>query len=245
MSKKRFLQVILSFFILALPIHSDSLVVCTGMNCSVYLPDNWVATESGDSLIQMYDTTYAFEATLGVMRYDRNTADFPVPEDWTRANYIAYLLSVRYGFDPWGALLYMDSSQTSTQDAHWAPEAYAQLFSLDTTIGSWAEYIRYTSIDDYGYELYAVGDTTDMYNNIGTYAAILQTIDFEGATISRNQSRPSFPLTPNSGSGQIPRMFTPTGRLMNSQVQAERLDAIQPCIRNGRTTLSGLEARLR
>ena len=107
---------------------------------------------------------------------------YPTGEDWSRASFIAYMLVAEYAWDPWGAILYYDSSDLSKQQDFWAPETYAQYYTLDTALDAWAEYIRFPASDDYGYDLYAISDTTDLAVNIGFYAAIIQLITLEDTT---------------------------------------------------------------
>jgi len=44
--------------------------------------------------------------------------------------------------------------------------------------------MRFTESNSYGYELYAIGDTTDMKNNIGTYAGIIRMITINDLPVS-------------------------------------------------------------
>jgi hypothetical protein len=71
-------------------------------------------------------------------------------------------------------VLYFDSSATCMQDSLWAPEAFSQFYALDTQVGAWNEYMRFAAAAQYGYELYAIGDTTDMKANVGLYVAIIR-----------------------------------------------------------------------
>jgi hypothetical protein len=79
-------------------------------------------------------------------------------------------------------------------------------------LGSWAEYIRYTASNSYGYELYALSDTTDMAANVGVYAAILQGIELPEKTSSAARSR--FRLTAGRPAMTRPNryVFDPRGR---------------------------------
>jgi hypothetical protein len=165
--------------------HADTLFVHAGFGATVYLPDNWVLEQKSDSQIILYDQSWTFGSHLSVMRHNRISAYFPTPEEWTRAHFVAYKMVCENTLTPWGAVLYYDSSITSRQGNLWAPELYCTYFSLDTTVGAWSEYIRFAASGDYGYELYAMGDTTDMLNNVPTYAAILQGIEIPGYSADR------------------------------------------------------------
>jgi hypothetical protein len=195
------------------PVAADTLIVHTGLEYRVYLPDDWVLEEASDSQHYFFDTTGAFASWLSIVRYDRSAADFPAPEDWTRAYFIAYKLVAQYSVDPWGAVLYYDSSATSTQGALWAPEAYAMFFALDTAVGGWSEYTRFTASGAYGYELYALGDTADMLTNLATYAAILQGIDLPGSDVAvEYRQRPVVPVARHGVPGTSGHVFDARGR---------------------------------
>ncbi|MFW5785372.1 MAG: hypothetical protein ACOCW1_04220 [Chitinispirillaceae bacterium] len=155
---------------------ADTTIVNEQMSFSAYLPDNWTAAQVSDSSVLLYDTTGYYKSDINIKRYYRSSADFPTPEDWTRAHFIAYLLVVENSWDPFGSVLYFDSIQ-STQSSLWAPEAFCEFYTIDTALGSWDEYMRYTANGDYGYEIYAIGDTSDMKNNFGFYSAIIQQIE--------------------------------------------------------------------
>jgi hypothetical protein len=191
---------------------SDTLYSSTTLGYSIYLPDHWVAMVKSDSQHCFYDTTNVYTSYLALIRYHRNAVDFATATQWTRANFIAYLMSAQYSFDPWGAVLYYDSLPTTKIGALWTPEAYTVFYSLDTTWGSWAEYQRFTASETFGYSLYAAGDTLDMQKNIGLYAAILATVEVPGSkliTTTRPRVSPVIPRIATTG----PRMvFDPLGR---------------------------------
>ena len=98
--------------------------------------------------------------------------------EWTEAHFTAYRLFVQYSVDPAGVVLYYNADSTVRQGSVQAAEIYAVFFSSDTSVGAWSEYVRYSAYANFGYEMYAIGDTNDMAANIGYYAAILQTIRF-------------------------------------------------------------------
>jgi hypothetical protein len=142
----------------------------------MYLPDNWVREVYSDTQHYFIDTTYFYPAQLSLKRYTIDTAMYKTADDWTQAHFVAYKLSVLYSVDPAGVVLYSNGDTTVKQGSLRATEAYSVFFSSDTTIGTWAEYIRFTAYGRYGYELYAISDTADMSKNIGVYAALLQGI---------------------------------------------------------------------
>ncbi|HUI92399.1 MAG TPA: hypothetical protein VLX68_09160 [Chitinivibrionales bacterium] len=166
------------FFILVCAAAScaDTTLVDKQLDYRVYLPDNWVREVYSDSQHNFVDTTYFYPGLLSLRRYTIDTAMYKTAADWTQAYFLAYKLSVQYSVDPSGVVLYSNNDTTVKQGSLQAAEAYSIFFSTDTAVGSWSEYIRFTACGQYGYELYAIGDTADMAKNIGVYAALLQGI---------------------------------------------------------------------
>jgi hypothetical protein len=151
---------------------AEGTVTNAALGISAYLPNNWIASQQDDSSLFLSDTTYTYRSQIVVKKHVRNTTDFPVAGDWTRA----HLLVANYSYDPFGAVLYFDSSAASKQDSLWAPEAFSEFFSLDTSLNAWSEYIRFTETGTNAYELYAIGDTADMKANIGMYMGMIRLI---------------------------------------------------------------------
>lgn len=189
MKKSVFIKINLFLFCTAVLLSADTVFVNEQMGFSAYLPDNWTAVQVSDSSASIYDTTGFYKSDINIKRYYRNSTDFPTPEDWTRAHFIAYLLVVENSWDPFGSVLYFDSTQ-SKQGALWAPEAFCEFYTIDTVLGSWDEYMRYTASEEYGYEIYAIGDTSDMKNNFGFYSAIIQQIEIGPAISNIKYSKP-------------------------------------------------------
>jgi hypothetical protein len=179
---------------------ADTTVTNTSFGFSAYLPNDWIVTQVNDSHVVFNDTTNTYRSQIAIKKYLRNAEDYATATDWIRAHFIAYLFVVQYSWDPFGAVLYFDSTANSKQDSLWAPEAYSEFFTIDTTLGPWDEYIRYTATNDYGYELYAMGDTADMKANIGTYMALIRFVCLNNQSstvniIDRNTVRKSFAIT--------------------------------------------------
>lgn len=168
---------------------ADTLIVDTDLGYTVYLPARWTVEAVSDSQHRFYETGVPRKSFLSIVRYTRNSSVYPSPDDWSRAHFIAYKVTVEYMADPWGAVLYHDSSDGSRQGNAWAPELYAMFFSRDAALGSWSEYIRYTSVGGYGYELYAIGDTADMALKLPIYGAILQGIELQGSGATESSVR--------------------------------------------------------
>jgi hypothetical protein len=166
------------FFILvcAAALFADTTLVDNTCNYRMYLPDNWVREVKNDTQHFFIDTTYFYPAQLSFKCYTMDTVIYKTAAEWTQAYFLAYKLSVQYSVDPSGVVLYSNGDTSVKQGSLQAAEAYSIFFSSDTSLGSWAEYIRFTACGKYGYELYAISDTADMSKNIGVYAAMLQGI---------------------------------------------------------------------
>jgi hypothetical protein len=162
----------------ACAVFADTTIVDYRDNYSIYLPDNWIRDAASDSQCFFVDTTFGYPALLSLKRYSLDTAEFASGDEWISSHFIAYKLSVQYSVDPAGVVLYSNADSTVRQGSVHAAEAYSVFYSYDTSVGAWAEYVRYTACPGYGYELYAISDTGDMSANIGYYAAILQSIRF-------------------------------------------------------------------
>ncbi len=165
-------SVLLSCFI----VNAETTVTNNTVGFSAYLPDKWVCTQTNDSTAVFNDTSLTYQSQITIKKYHRNKADYSTPEDWTRAHFIAYLLVTEYSYDPFGAVLYYDSTAMCKQGTYWATEAFSEFYTLDTALGSWDELIRFTAAGDYGFSIYAIGDTSDMKKNIGMYAAIIRSV---------------------------------------------------------------------
>lgn len=164
---------------------ADTTFTSTAMQYSIYLPDNWVVDATVDSQHYFYDTSGTYGAFLFASRSKINATDYATPEEWTRAHHIAYDLLAQNSYDPWGIVLYSDSSASRTISDLWAPVTYAHYVSTDTAWGSWREYVRYVATDSYGYEFSWWGDTTDMQTNIGLYAAMVGSVQLSAKLKSR------------------------------------------------------------
>jgi len=211
----------LSAFLFIPMISQDSLraqdvVDVESLGYSVYLPDGWIIDQASGDQHFLYDTSASTNtwSYISIKRYLRDASTYPHEEDWTRANFIAYELVARHSYDPWGFVLYTDSSQTKTQNGLWSPEAYVEYYGTDSVVGAWAEFVRFTASGSYGYELSAVGDTADIYSNIGFYAAIIKSIVIP--EIVALEKYPHLSLN-NKSSGAAPaKYFDCLGRTVNA-----------------------------
>lgn len=205
------------FCICTCVVHADKIISDATLGYSIYLPqDSWVRHIADSTHHQFYDSTGVYRSQISIVRHPRNPAIYPMPQDWTRANFIAYKLVVEYSVDPFGALVYYDTAATVRQDSLWATESYATFFILDTTIGAWSEYTRFTANEQYGYELYAIGDTTDMRKNIGIYAGLIQLIklkkDASVSILQRPGATSDFRTPLHTAHSGAPLLFDPLGR---------------------------------
>jgi hypothetical protein len=149
-------------------------------------------------------------------KYAIDTTLFASSDAWTGAYFTAYKFSVEYSVDPEGVVLYSSNDSTVRQGSLPAAEAYSVFFSYDTSIGAWAEYLRFTACGFSGYELDAISDTGDMSANIGYYAAILQSIRFLSA------SHVKMPFAFRGAARRIqaamtPYIYDPLGREIRAQ----------------------------
>ncbi|MBN1129680.1 MAG: hypothetical protein JXA71_11870 [Chitinispirillaceae bacterium] len=199
-------------------LNAENIITDPTLGYSIYLPgDSWTRVIRNANHHQFYDTTFTYESQVSIVRHPYSSDDFPTPESWTRANFIAYKLSIDYSFDPWAAMLYYDTASTVRQGTGWATESYSTFFSLDTFCGAWSEYTRFTARKDYGWELYAIGDTADMMKNIGTYAAILLMVQLPSDSNARVIPRhiaAGQALNRSAISSKTDRYYDPLGRMI-------------------------------
>ncbi len=162
-------------FIIHFHPYADTTFTSTRLGYKSYLPDNWICEPTDSAQDYFYDTTGTCGALLSFVRYPMDTNMYPNPEEWTISHFTAYMMYMDYY--PFGTVLFSDSSETETQGDLRATEMYLRFFTDDTLDYAWDEYIRYTATENYGYELYAIGDTNDVSQNIGLYGAILKIIE--------------------------------------------------------------------
>jgi len=154
---------------------ADTTFTNNSLGYKAYLPDNWVREAKDSVQDYFYDTTGAYGALLSIIRYPIDAGVYDKQGDWTRAHFIAYKMYMDYY--PFGTVLFYDTAATEKQGTLWATELYIRFFTDDTANYSWDEYNRYTDNGKYGYELYAIGDTSDVKTNIGFYGAILKIVE--------------------------------------------------------------------
>ncbi len=172
---KHILLISCILFFIHLHVSADTTFISTRLGYKSYLPDNWICESTDSAQDYFYDTTGACGALLSIVRYPMDIDMYPNSEEWTISHYIAYTMYMDYY--PFGTVLFADSSATEKQGDLRATEIYLRFYTDDTLGYAWDEYIRYTATKNYGYELYAIGDTNDMSQNIGLYGAILKFIE--------------------------------------------------------------------
>ncbi len=168
-----------------MPAAADTTFFSTAMEYSIYLPGNWVINNSSDTAHYFYDTTATYDAFLFISRTPIKSAEYNTPEEWTRAHYLAYELLVQNSYDPWGVVLYSDSSANKSIGNLWAPLTYSHFVSTDSSLGNWREYVRFTATDHYGYEISVLSDTADMQANLGVYALMLDSMKIHASSASQ------------------------------------------------------------
>jgi hypothetical protein len=174
--------------LLSVPVISYSVTVSDSkIGYSVDLPQNWVRDIDTVNQHTFFDTSKVYGSFISIEMTDfsRDTI-YKTPNQWTKAHFLAYLLTIRSTVstlgvpmtDPYGSVVFYDSS-SSTQSGLKSMELYAQFNSLISTSGSWDEYVKYTSVNKKGYEIYILGDTTDMKKNIDFYIDFINSIKID------------------------------------------------------------------
>lgn len=173
MQKKAIIfTLIVSLFVSVLS--ANTLVSDQNLKLHGYIPNGWVFYTDNDTLT-MADTSkeQKYNSFLYITRYSLNGE---TPDDWTRSFFIAQKMSYDYSLHSFSSVIFFDTSSNSKHQSAWAPQIYSRCSSADTAKIAWDEYIYFTSINGYGYEFLAIGDTTDMISNIGDYMDILHGI---------------------------------------------------------------------
>ncbi len=168
----------------------------TRFGYTVFLPDNWMREIVSDTHHRFLDTSGTYKSIIAIIRYDFDTINiFSSPEEWTRANFLAYYLITNS--DPLSYVVFYDTVTTEQNGSLYAADAFSVYYDPDTQIGDWAEYVKYTATETKGYEICALGPIDDMEMNVGFYAAIIDgfTIDVDGNNVTApGFIKPSFRL---------------------------------------------------
>ncbi len=148
---------------------------------AVTLPPNWVQLKTKPIQHYFRDSTKQYRSQISILQYSLDKVTYPTPDTWTQAQFIGYMLSVETSAYPFGAVTYFDSTSAAKLGTHWAPEAFSVLYPADGN-PTYCEYLRYCANGDFGYEIYAIGDSTDMANNVDFYAGIIATMQLSTPT---------------------------------------------------------------
>jgi hypothetical protein len=158
-------------------------VACAGvvsdsnLGYSITLPANWNQLKLKPVQHYFRDSTRHYRSQISILKYDIDPAVYPSAASWSQAQFIAYKTSVETSVFPFGAIAYYDSTSAAKIGTLWSPEAFSVLYPADGD-PTYAEYVRYTASGNVGYEIYAIGDSTDMTNNVDFYAGIIASLQF-------------------------------------------------------------------
>lgn len=175
---------------------------------TITLPQHWGLAQQKTSQDYFRDSTRVRHSQISILRYDIDNATYPTPESWTEAQFIAYKLSVETSAYPFGAVMYYDSSSAAKIGAIWSPEAYSVLYPADGD-PTYCEYVRYCAVGKYGYEIYAIGDSTDMTDNLDFYAGIIASLTFSNPAEPIRIAEPAL----RNPAGAPAHWFDATGRV--------------------------------
>lgn len=179
---------------------SAGVVADANLGYSITLPSNWSQLKSKPAQHYFRDSTRAYKSQISIVKYDIDKASYPTPESWIQAQFIAYMLSVETSTYPFGAVAFFDSTAAAALGTHWAPEAFSVLYPADGD-PTYCEFIRYCAVGDVGYEIYAIGDSTDMTKYVDFYAGIIASLTFTPPILSISPMRPEGGLSIRSESG--------------------------------------------
>ncbi|HKP94161.1 MAG TPA: hypothetical protein VJ385_00250 [Fibrobacteria bacterium] len=187
----------------------SGVVTDANLGIAITLPPHWSKLNPKPAQDYFRDSTKQYRSQISIVKYDINPADYPTPESWTQAQFIAYLLSVATSAFPFGTVAYYDSSAAAKLGAHWSPEAYSVLYPADGD-PTYCEYVRYCAVGTVGYEIYAIGDSTDMTANVDYYAGIIASLQFSAVSGIPAPAKPL--LSARVGIGSRSRTFDLAGR---------------------------------
>lgn len=155
-------------------------VADSNMGYAITLPASWSQVKAKPEQHYFRDSTRHYHSQISIVRYDIDKGTYPTPESWTQAQFIAYKLSVETSSYPFGAVGFYDSSSAAKLGDVWSPEAFSVLYPADGD-PTYCEFVRYCAFGNSGYEIYAIGDSTDMTNNVDFYADVIATLRFTPA----------------------------------------------------------------
>lgn len=189
-----------------------ALVSDAQLGYAITLPAGWFQVKTREEQHHFKDPSGQYPSRISILRSAIPKADYPTPHSWTQAQFIGYKIAVETSAFPFGSIAYYDSSASRKLGADWAPEAFSIMFPGDGQ-RTYCEFIRFCAQGDFGYEIYALGDSADMMNRVDYYAGIIATVVLNAPAGIAN---PRTPLSPDGGTGTagLPTLFVdPLGRL--------------------------------
>lgn len=193
------------------------------MGYSVDLPQNWVCDKDTINQHFFYDTSGTYQSIIGITMTDFSSdSTYKTSLEWTRAHFLAYLITVRstvslFGeplSDPYGSVVFYDSS-SSTQSGYKSMELYAKFNSLLSDTMNWDEYIKYVAVNKKGYEIYVFGDTSDIVKNLSYYGDLINIIKIDSssqAPVFRPLIYSNDKLKSSINTANLPEVFDLLGR---------------------------------
>jgi hypothetical protein len=195
--------------VLALRLQAGT-VTDSHLGYSINLPAGWVQVKTREEQHHFKDPSGLYPSRISIVRSALDKTVYPTPESWTQAQFIAYKLTVETSAFPFGTILYHDSTAGRKLGNDWAPEAFSMLFPGDGQ-RTYCEYIRFAAHGDFGYEIYALGDSADMMNRVDYYAGIIATVVLSAPAPIRN----TLPRHPSARPAMLPfRAVDPLGRTL-------------------------------
>lgn len=176
---------------------------------SIDLPSGWVQVKTRENQHHFKDASGSSSSRISIVKYPIEKADYPTPGSWTEAQFIAYKLAVETSAFPYGTVAYYDSSSARTLGGEWAPEAFSIMFPGDGQ-QTYCEFIRYCSRGDFGYEIYALGDSVDMMEKVDFYAGIIGSLTLSNPMAGIRIRVGKGAITPLSSASDI--LVDPIGR---------------------------------
>ncbi|MDB5102489.1 MAG: hypothetical protein JWP91_178 [Fibrobacteres bacterium] len=181
MRSRSFLRSLLAlsafFTSLASPPTSATTISDSSLGYAITLPADWIQVKAKPDQHYFRDGSRVHRSQISILKYSIDKATYPTPESWTQAQFIAYKLSVETSAYPYGAVAFYDSASAVKLGSVWAPEAFSVLYPADGD-PTYCEFMRYGAVGEAGYEIYAIGDSTDMVSNVDYYAGIIATLQF-------------------------------------------------------------------
>ena len=154
---------------------AEEVVTDSLMGYTITLPANWARDTGTHQHPCYYDTTGTYTGIIAIERYDFSADTiYTAPDEWTRANFIAYSFVI--DADPFSSMAFYDTVTSRQSGAPWSTEAYTVFYDPENSAADFAEYIRFTATGTYGYEIYVIGPLDDVHQNVGYYVAIIQNV---------------------------------------------------------------------